>query len=217
MDMSWRCILPVSVASAIFLCSSVFYARPDSGPHIRKAEPPRLTTSGRSAAERAILEKHHRADRTVLRVRPDSGRTRLWVLTLDHVHVYDTHTLELMRTIPLPEWFVADFMCAPDLIVDRSGTAFVSNNVQPRLVQIDGDDFRVTDHQLRLISAKQWDVGFGALALGADGTLFGLSALAGSLFRIDLQLGTATEIESPQMDAALAAIAVNLRAGCSPL
>jgi hypothetical protein len=217
MDISRRWIVTISVVSTILFCGSVFYARPHSGPHVPNAGLPRDTPSTRPAPERTILEKHHRDDATVLRVRRDSGRQRLWVLTLDHVYVYDIESLELIRPIRLPEWFVADFMCAPDLVVDRSGTAFVSNNVQPRIVQIGADDFRVIEHELRLVSAKRWDIGFGALAFGTDGTLFGLSALAGSLFRIDLPQGTATEIKSSQMDAALAATAVSLRAGCSPL
>jgi hypothetical protein len=84
-------------------------------------------------------------------------------------------------------------------------------------MEITGDDFQIREHQLRLISAKQWEIGFGALAFRGDGTLFGLSALGGSLFRIELGAGTATEIEPSQMDAATAATALNLRAGCSPL
>lgn len=143
-----------------------------------------------------LLEKHERGDARALRVRNDADGHRLWVLTLEDVYVYDTRKLELIRRVRLPNWSVAaaGFMCAPDLVLDGRGTAFVSNNVQPRLVQIGPPDFQPKEHELRLISHKQWDIGFGALSFGANGTLFGVSALAGSLFRIDLKSSSATEI-----------------------
>ena len=213
-----RAVICVSAVTVVFVIGSQLHAGPDVRPNVRNNNPAQAAPKGmQSSPDRAVLEKHHQGDRTVLRVRRDSDRHRLWVLTLDHVYVYDTHSLELIRPIRLPEWFVADFMCAPDLVVDRSGTAFVSNNVQPRVVQIGAHDFQTVEHQLRLVSSKRWDIGFGALTFGPDGTLFGLSALAASLFRIDLALGTATEIEPSQMDAAATAAALSLRAGCSPL
>lgn len=141
-----------------------------------------------------LLEQHQRGDRLALRIRADAKRHRLWVLTLEHVYVYDTRKLKLIRRIRLPNWSVADFMCPPDMALDQGGTAFVSNNVQPRLLQIDPANFQKKELQLRLISAKQWEIGFGGLAFGSDGTLFGLSALAGALFKLDLASGDAREI-----------------------
>jgi hypothetical protein len=204
----------VCVIAIVWACGSLLYARSGGHPQIRNEDRLPGATTAPAGPDRAILEQHHPGGRSVLRVRADRERQRLWVLTLDNVYVYDTRELALIRRIRLPEWFVADFMCAPDMIVDKSGTAFVSHNVQPRVVQIGGHDFEVKEHQLQLISGKQWEIGFGALAFGPDGTLFALSALAGSLFRIDLGRATATEIEPAQMDAATA---LNLRAGCSPL
>jgi hypothetical protein len=204
--------------AVLFLAGSQLYADSHSRLNARENGLARGAAKPvRTSPDPAILERHHRSDRTVLRVRQDSDRQRVWVLTLDHVYVYDKSSLELIRPIRLPEWFVADFMCAPDLVLDKSGTAFVSNNVQPIVLQIAGNDFQIKEHRLTLISAKRWDVGFGALAFASDGTLFGLSALAGSLFRIDLELGTASEIEPARMDTATTAIARDLRAGCSPL
>jgi hypothetical protein len=118
------------------------------------------------------------------------------VLALEHVYVYDTERRTLLRRVTLPNWSVADFdfMCPPDMVLDRTGTALVSNNVQPRLLQIDPTDFQTREHYLSLISQKQWEIGFGALAFESNGTLFALSALGGSLFKIDLAQQTAEEI-----------------------
>ena len=142
---------------------------------------------------RALVYKH---EPDALRVRTDLERHRLWVLTVDQVYVYDTRKLALIRRIALPNWSVAEpgFMCPPDMAIDRNGTAFVSNNVQPWLVQIGPAEFKPIEHELKLVSPKQWEVGFGALTFAADGTLFAVSALAGSRFRIDLDSRTATEI-----------------------
>jgi hypothetical protein len=154
------------------------------------------TETPRASEYGGLLEKHQRGELQALRIREDAERHRLWVLTLEHVYVYDTKNLTLIRRIRLPNWSVADFdfMCPPDMALDRAGTAFVSNNVQPRLLQVDPANFQKKEHQLRLISDKQWEIGFGALAFGPDGTLFALSALAGSLFKIDLASRTASEM-----------------------
>lgn len=150
-----------------------------------------------------LLLQHQSGERQALRVRADPSRHRLWVLTVSDVYVYDTRRVALIRRIPLPQWSVADFMCAPALALDRRGAAFVSNNVQPRLLEIDPDTLRAREHALRLVSAKKWDIGFGALAFGQDGSLFAVSALAGALFKIDLASGRAKEIAAaePLLDA----------------
>ena len=127
----------------------------------------------------------------------DTARNRLWVLGIDHVYVYDIARKHLIRRIALPEWSVteADFTCLPDIALDRSGTAFISNNVQPRLWQIDGDSFRLQEHVIRLINRESWDIGFGGLAFAPDGTLFGITALAASLWRIDIGTASAHQVE----------------------
>jgi hypothetical protein len=154
------------------------------------AETPRASRYG------SLLRQHQHDDQYAVRIQEDVARRRLWVLSLQHVYVYDTEKLELIRRIRLPGWSVADvdFMCPPDMVLDQRGTAFVSNNVEPRLLQIDPVTFQEKEHQLRLISKKRWDIGFGGLAFGSDGTLFALSALAGSVFRIDLASRSAREI-----------------------
>lgn len=170
------------------------------------AQPAGLRAAGSGPPDpyRSILEKHQRGgEAQALRVRADAQRNRLWVLTPGDVYVYDATKLVLIARVGLPNWSVAGpgFMCAPDLALDRAGTAFVSNNVEPRLVTIDARDFRATEHALTLVSPKQWEIGFGGLAFGQDGTLFGISALAGSIFRIDLEGKRAQEIGRAAPDA----------------
>ena len=141
-----------------------------------------------------ILEKHQRGERRALRVREDTQRHRLWVLTLEHVYVYDTRKRTSIGRIRLPNWPIADFMCPPDVVLGRDGTIYVSNNVQPRILQIGPAGFHKREYQLKLVSDRQWEIGFGALAFAPDGTLFGMSTLAGAVFRIDLAGGTAREV-----------------------
>jgi len=70
-------------------------------------------------------------ERDSLRIRTDASRSRHWVLGLDHVRVYDTASKKLIRQITLPNWSVARFICEPDIALDKSGSAFVSSNVEP--------------------------------------------------------------------------------------
>ncbi len=51
------------------------------------------------------------------------------------------------------------------------------------------------EHEIRLHAREDWDTGFGALAFAADGTLFALTAFAGSLWRIDIAKSSADEVE----------------------
>ena len=141
-----------------------------------------------------ILNKHQGRGRSALRARVDVRRHRLWVLDLDHVYLYDTRKRQLVHQFRLPNWSVANFICPPDLVVDHAGIALVSNNVQPRLLRIDAATMRQQEYRLTLVSSKQWETGFGALAFGADGTLFALSALTGALFKIDLATAKAQQI-----------------------
>jgi hypothetical protein len=152
----------------------------------------------RTPAHTDLLEWRQRGARQALRVREDAERHRLWVLTLEHVYVYDTRTRKLLRRVNLPNWPIAGHMCPPDIALGKDGAAFVSSNVQPSLLQVGPADFHAREHRLQAVSGKQWEIGFGALAFAADGTLYGLSALAGSLFTINLASGTATEIGSSE-------------------
>jgi hypothetical protein len=151
----------------------------------------------------SLLEAHQSGSQQALRVRVDAARNRLWVLGLDHVYVYDIANKRLIRRIALPGWSVASFICPPDMALDRSGAAFISHNVQPRLWQIDADSFQLKEHVIRLLNREGWEIGFGGLAFAPDGTLFGVTALAGSLWWIDIGNARAHQIEldAPVLDA----------------
>lgn len=166
---------------------------------------PRYARSGGKAAiqaehsapvsYRSLIEDSLDGDRQVLRVRVDAARDRLWVLGIEHVDVYDITQKRLIRRIPLPGWYVAELICPPDMALDRSGTVVISDNVQPRLWQVAGDTFQVTEHALRLVNREHVDIGFGGLAFAADGSLFGIAATGGSLWRIDLDSASARQVE----------------------
>jgi hypothetical protein len=143
----------------------------------------------------ALLKRHERGEQRALRVKVDMARNRLWVLGLEYVYVYDTIAKQLIRRIALPAWSVAGIKCSPDMILDQSGSAFISSNAEPKLWKIDAEDFSIKEHAIRLHAKEGWDTGFGALAFAADGTLFGMTAFAGSLWRIDIAKLSADEVE----------------------
>jgi hypothetical protein len=129
-----------------------------------------------------------------LRSRTDTARNRLWVLGLDDVRVYDVTSKRLIRRVVLPGWSVARFVCAPDMVLDGSGSAIVSSNVQARLWRVDAATFEVKEQEIRLQGREQWDTGFGALAFAADGSLLGLTAAGGTLWRISVAGGSARPV-----------------------
>lgn len=126
------------------------------------------------------------------RIRRDAARNRIWLLGLDNVRVYDDQSKRLIRAITLPSWSVARLACDPDMVLDRSGSAIVSSNTEPRLWRIDADSFEVKEHLITLQGRERWDVGFAALAVGVDGTVLGLTTVSKSLWRIDLVKGSAS-------------------------
>jgi hypothetical protein len=152
-------------------------------------------TAGRTGNDYALPETYGAGERDALRIRTDTARNRVWVLGLDDVRVYDTAKKKLIRRIELPNWSVARFICAPDMVLDSSGSAIISSNVQARLWRIDADSFEVKEHEISLHGREQWDTGFGALAFGADGALYALTSSAGSLWKIDVAKASAGMIE----------------------
>ncbi len=128
--------------------------------------------------------------RDALRVKPDATRDRLWVLDLEFVDVYDKRTDTLIQRIALPPWTVANFVCPPDIAFDRTGTAYISHNVEPKLWQIDPDTFQLKEHRLRLLQRESLDIGLTRLRFSADGTLFAGASLGGLQWRIDLESAT---------------------------
>lgn len=134
--------------------------------------------------------------RDALRTRHDAARSRTWLLGLDSVRVYDTASGKLIREIVLPGWSVAHLVCNPDLALDGSGSAFISSNGQARLWRIDGGSFELSVREVRMLERERWDIGFGALAFAADGTLVALTSLGGSLWKIDVGTGDARLVET---------------------
>lgn len=130
-----------------------------------------------------------------IRIRRDEARNRIWLLGLDDVRVYDSVNRRLIRKIVLPNWSVARFICEPDMALDSSGSAVISSNVQPKLWRIEADSFEVKQHEISLLGRERWDVGFGALALSADGTLYALTSSAGLSWKIDVARASAAMIE----------------------
>lgn len=133
----------------------------------------------------------------VLRIREDPERNRLWLLDYEAVSIYDNTSGRLLQRIALPGWVAAgkQYSCPPDLVLDRSGTAFVSSNVLPVIWRIEGERFEVARLELALDADQDKDFGFSSLAFAPDGTLVARSGL-GSVWRIDLRASSAARISS---------------------
>jgi hypothetical protein len=134
---------------------------------------------------------YRNVERSALRVRKDEARNRHWVLTLQGVRVYDAATKQLIREIALPAWSVARIACDPDMVLDESGSAIISSNAEAKLWRVDGDSYAVGVRDIRLHEREQWDAGFGALAYSADGTLLASTHQGGTLWRVDIEKGSA--------------------------
>ena len=126
-----------------------------------------------------------------IRVRRDAVRNRIWLLGLEDVRVYDATSERLIRRVALPGWSVARNACDPDLVLDESGSAIISSNVQARLWRIDGGTLTVSERDITLQERENWDVGFTALAPADNGKLLAVTSLAGSFWSIDLDKGIA--------------------------
>ena len=139
---------------------------------------------------------HTSPGNTVLRVRLDVRRDRLWVLDVGRVHVIDLVTNQRIRTVVLPKWMFSahEDLCLPDLALDEHGAAFVSDNAQPKLWRIDPDDFNVYERTVRLDSHGNLDSGFSALVIGEGGVMFAAMAAPGLLWRVDTDLFRAENI-----------------------
>ena len=126
-----------------------------------------------------------------IRVRRDAVRNRIWLLGFDDVRVYDAANERLIKRVALPGWSVAGNACDPDMVLDESGSAFISSNVQAKLWRIDGGTFTVSERDITLQEREGWDVGFAVLAPAGKGKLLALTSLAGSFWSIDLDKGIA--------------------------
>ena len=160
-----------------------------------EGNPARSAMAAPAGNDNALPETSAVGGWDALRARTDTARNRLWVLGLDNVRVYDTVKKKLIRRIELPNWSVARIVCMPDMALDRSGSAFITSNVQARLWRIDADSFEVKEHEISLHGREQWDTGFGALVFAAEGTLYALTSSAGSLWKIDVATASASMID----------------------
>lgn len=127
----------------------------------------------------------------------DAGRNRLWVLERDAVYLFDAATRRLIKRVELPDWSFAgeSFSCAPDLALAPSGAALVTSNVTPTIWEIDPQLLVVRQHRLSLDADNDKDVGFTGLAFSVNGEkLFGVSALLGSVWTIDLARDSAHKV-----------------------
>lgn len=139
---------------------------------------------------------HTSPGNTVLRVRVDARRERLWVLDVGRVHVIDLVTNRRIRTVELPNWMLSthEDMCLPDLAIDEHGAAFVSDNMQPKLWRIDPADFSIYERTVRRDAFRDLDAGFTALAIGEGGVMFAAMAAPGLLWRIDTDVFRAENV-----------------------
>ena len=126
-----------------------------------------------------------------IRIRRDAVRNRIWLLGLEDVRVYDAANERLIRRVALPNWSVARYACDPDMVLDESGSAIISSNVQARLWRIDGGTLTVSERDITFHERENWDVGFAALVPAGNGKLLALTSLGGSLWSIDLNKGIA--------------------------
>ena len=144
----------------------------------------------------SVLGTYGELEGVALRVRTDVMRGRVWVLDDGQVRVYNRANRKLIRQISLPGWSLSMGACEPDLVLDRSGSAFISSNVVTTLWQVDADTLRVAQHDISLDNERrQWDTGFSALAFGPDGTLYALTASWGAVWKVDVPAGVARAVQ----------------------
>ena len=112
------------------------------------------------------------------------------------MHVIDLPTGRRVATVELRNWFyTADATnCLPDLQLDATGTAFVSDSVQSKLWRIDANDFALREHSLTPTTQQWVDAGFSALVLQDDGSIVAAAGAPGTLWHIDRQLSNAEPI-----------------------
>jgi len=143
-----------------------------------------------------------------LRTVYDAPRNRVWVLESDAIYLHEgTHK----KRFELPGWIYAaePYACSPDLAVDAQGAAVVTSNIAPVVWRIEPAKLQVTKHELALDADADKDVGFSGLAYAPDqGVFFAVSAIYGSLWRIDPLLRRAQKIpvSTPLRDACALAV-----------
>lgn len=162
-----------------------------------------------------ILPDWVRGERPVLRYQMDAARGRLWVLTSDGVELYEVMTRQKVAQIALPGWLwvVGQYNCSPDLAIGPGGEAVISSNVVPTLWRIDPVTLAVSEHEPVLDEDTGKDVGFTGLVYSAQqGAFFAVSALHGSMWRIDPLFARAQSIPLSAPLPKACGLAIRLRA-----
>ena len=133
------------------------------------------------------------------RVERDAVRDRIWAIDDGAVMLYDGRTRTLVKKIVLPDWtYVIDkYSCSPDLAVDWAGNVLVSSNVMPALWRIDAETLAVNRIDIVLEYDNDKDVGFTGLLSVSANELFAISAIHGSLWRIDLHSRSGAKLDLP--------------------
>jgi hypothetical protein len=86
------------------------------------------------------------------------------------------------------------------MVLDRSGAAIISHNVEPRFWQIEGTSFTLREHEVRLLEHENLAIGFSALTLAPEGGLVAIDAFAGAPWKIDLRNGSAQKVPLRSVD-----------------
>ena len=131
-----------------------------------------------------------------LRTVQDASRNRVWVLERDAIYL---HEGAQKKRYELPGWtYVTEaYACSPDVTVDGQGAAVVTSNIVPVVWRVEPAKARVTRHELVLDADTGKDVGFTGLTYAADqNVFFAVSAIYGTLWRIDPLLRRAQQIRS---------------------
>jgi hypothetical protein len=133
--------------------------------------------------------------RSVLRIRLDSERARVWVLGFDRLYLYDARDWRLLHQIGIDELSQhSREHCLPDMALDRSGAVFLSNAMEPALWRVDPLTFHVDKRKVVVDADQDQDFGFSALAFDGAGTLYAASAISGALWRVDTAAYSASKL-----------------------
>jgi hypothetical protein len=129
---------------------------------------------------------HPAAHAQPLRIASDASHR--WELAWDSVSLHDAATSALIRKFPLEgasQTNSRDF-CPPDLVLTRTGTAYVTSNIQPVLWRVNPATATIERLDLELDSHHLREFGFTGLSASADGqTLYAFASSDGALWHLD--------------------------------
>ena len=121
----------------------------------------------------------------------DAERHRIWRLTQSGL-VLENEAGGETTVVPLPNWVWAypEYAgCLPDVAVGKSGEVVVTSNITPTLWRVDPQTLTVTERPLALNAEHDKEIGFTGLVYSPrQDAYFAVSAVHGSLWRIDPQL-----------------------------